>query len=132
MIVADASAIIEILLNTPLAATCRELLLAPAQTICVPHLLDVEVCQVLRRFVRSRQVTGTRAAIAVADLADLPLERYGHEELTERIWELRTSVSAYDAAYIALAEAFGAPLVTCDARLGRAHGHRAVIRVVDR
>ena len=130
MIVADASAVIEVLLNTPLGAACRALLLAPAETVCVPHLLDMEVCQVLRRYVRSRQLRDQRASTALADLADLPLFRYGHEPLVTRIWELRHSVSAYDAIYLALAEAVGGPLVTCDARLGRAHGHHAVVRVV--
>ncbi|MFW6313748.1 MAG: type II toxin-antitoxin system VapC family toxin [Spirochaetota bacterium] len=130
MIVADASAVIEILLNTSLAATCRRVILEPEETVCVPHLLDVEVCQVLRRYVRNRQISDHRASVALADLRNLPLSRYGHEPLAGRIWELRHSVSAYDAAYLALAEAVDGPLVTCDARLGRSHGHRAVVRVV--
>ncbi|MFW5789556.1 MAG: type II toxin-antitoxin system VapC family toxin [Spirochaetota bacterium] len=130
MIVADASAIIEILLNTPLAPACRELLLEPTESACAPQILDVEVCQVLRRYVCTRELPASRAAVALADLRDLPLIRYGHEQLVRRIWELRESVSAYDASYLALAEAVGGPLVTCDARLGRSHGRRAVVRVI--
>lgn len=130
MIVADASVILELLLNTPLAAQCREIVLAPGELVCVPHLLDLEVCQVLRRYVRAGELSPHRASAALADFDDLPLERYEHALLTSRIWQLRDSASAYDAAYIALAEGLGAPLVTCDERRARSHGHRAQVRVV--
>jgi predicted nucleic acid-binding protein len=130
MIVADASLVLELLLNTPLAAQCREIVLDPGEVVCVPHLLDLEVCQVLRRYVRAGELLARRGSAALADLRDLPLERYEHAPLVSRIWQLRDSVSAYDAAYVALAEGLDAPLVTCDERLARAHGHRAQIRVV--
>ena len=71
-----------------------------------------------------------RAREALQDLADFPLIRFSHEPFLERMWELRHSLSAYDAAYIALAEALNAPLVTCDARLARAHGHGARVEVL--
>jgi len=132
VIVADASVVIEVLLNTSLAASCREIILAPSESVCVPHLLDLEVCQVLRRYVRTGQLADTLASEALRVLNDLPLFRYSHEPLIDRIWELRHSISAYDAAYVALAESLGAPLVTCDARLTRSHGHRANVQVVDR
>ena len=132
MIVADASVVIEVLLNTSLAASCREIILAPSESVCVPHLLDLEVCQVLRRYVRTGQLADTLASEALRVLNDLPLFRYSHEPLIDRIWELRHSIGAYDAAYVALAESLGAPLVTCDARLTRSHGHRANVQVVDR
>ena len=68
--------------------------------------------------------------MALSDLADFPLHRYGHEFMLPRIWELRDNLTAYDAAYVALAEALDAPLLTRDARLAAAPGHRARIEVV--
>ena len=84
----------------------------------------------LRRLERRRLLEETRAAEAVADLRDLPLTRYPHDALAARIWDLRATLTAYDAAYVALAEGLGAPLLTRDAALGRASGHRARIDVV--
>jgi predicted nucleic acid-binding protein len=71
-----------------------------------------------------------RGREALQDLADFPLTRCPHEPLLERIWQLRHSLSAYDAAYIALAEALNAPLVTCGARVARAHGHSARVEIL--
>jgi predicted nucleic acid-binding protein len=95
-----------------------------------PHLLDLEVAQALRRLVHLKEVTRSRAQQALDDHAGLVIERYSHRELLARIWQLRQSVTAYDAAYVALAEALNAPLLTCDAKLGGSHGHRARIEVV--
>jgi predicted nucleic acid-binding protein len=92
-----------------------------------PHLLDLEVLNTLRRLVSCGRMSQRSAAGALEDLADMPLRRYPHGPLLARIWELRTHVTAYDGAYIALAEALDAPLVTTDLRLSRAHGHRATI-----
>jgi predicted nucleic acid-binding protein len=95
-----------------------------------PHLLDVEVAQVLRRFVASGALAAPRAAEALTDLADLPLTRYSHEILLPRIWSLRANLTAYDAAYVALAEALDATLLTADLRLLRAPGHTAHIEAI--
>lgn len=130
MTVVDASAVVELLLRTPVGETCRERLFGPGEDLCAPHLLDVEVEQVLRRYSLQGEITPERCSEALADLADLPLTRYAHGPLLERAWDMRESVSMYDAVYLVLAEALEAPLVTCDARIARAHGHRAQVRVV--
>jgi predicted nucleic acid-binding protein len=98
-----------------------------------PHLLDIELLSVLRRVVGAGDATADRAGEAVADLLDLPIERYGHHILAPRIWELRESFSAYDATYVALAESVvddGASLLTTDARLARAAGAHTSVPVV--
>jgi predicted nucleic acid-binding protein len=128
--VVDASAVIEVLLGTPLGARCADRLLTARESLCAPQLLDVEVLQVLRRYSARGEIAEARGREALSDLADLPVARYPHEALLERVWELRDSLSAYDGVYVALAEALGAALVTCDGRLGRAHGHAATIEVV--
>jgi len=131
MTVVDASAVVELLLRTPVGETCRERLLGAGEDLCAPHLLDVEVTQVLRRYSLQGQITPERGSESLADLADLPLTRYPHGPLLERAWEMRESFSMYDAVYLVLAEALEAPLVTCDARIARAHGHRAQVQVLE-
>lgn len=130
MIVVDASAVLEVLLRTPAASALMGRLLDPSQTLHAPHLLDVEVAQVVRRYAASGEIDGERGRMALADLADLPLRRYPHDLLLPRIWELRNNLTAYDAAYVALAEALGAPLLTRDKRLAAAPGHTARIELV--
>ncbi len=130
MIVVDASAVLEVLLRTPAARALMGRLLDPSQTLHAPHLLDVEVAQVVRRYAASGEIGGERGRMALADLADLPLRRYPHDLLLPRIWELRNNLTAYDAAYVALAEALGAPLLTRDKRLAAAPGHTARIELV--
>lgn len=120
MIVVDASALLEVLLQTPAAEPIAERLFDPEGTLHAPHLLDVEVAQILRRYVLLGEIDAGRGREALTDLADLSVERYPHDPLLARIWELRDNATAYDAAYLALAEALGAPLLTCDARLARA------------
>ena len=95
----------------------------------VPHLLDLEVTQVLRRYCRTGDITPARGEQAILDLAELPLERHSHEPLLGRIWQLRDNVTAYDAAYIALAEALRAPLLTLDRALSRVPGVRVAVEV---
>lgn len=90
---------------------------ASGETLHAPHLLDVEVAQVLRRYVRSKDILPERGAEALADLASLPINRYPHFVLLPRIWQLRHNLTAYDAAYVALAEALDATLVTRDRAL---------------
>jgi predicted nucleic acid-binding protein len=96
-----------------------------------PHLVDVEVVQALRRLVRAGDLSASRAAEAIADLADLDLHRHAHLDLLARAWRLRDNISAYDAVYVALAEAIDAPIVTCDGPLAQAPGHRAAIDFID-
>ena len=133
MIVLDASAAIEWLLQTPTAEAIDARLFAGARSApwYAPHLIDVEVAQVLRRRVAARRLTEARAREAIADLIDAPLTRFPHDSLLPRIWQLRGNLTAYDAAYIALAEALDATLVTCDRRLSSAAGHKARVDVVE-
>jgi len=130
VIVVDASALLEVLLNTPNAPPVAERIFDPRETLHAPHLLDVEVAQVLRRYVLAGHIESARGAEALADLADLPLTRYPHDVLLQRIWELRNNVSAYDAAYLALAEALGATLVTRDSTLGAVPGFSGRVEVI--
>jgi len=125
--VLDASAAVELLLGTEAGLVVARRLRG---ALHAPHLLDVEVAAALRRLERAREIPAPVAEEALADLLRLPLERHRHSILVARAWELRGSVTPYDAMYLALAEALDAPLLTRDARLGRAHGHRARVEVV--
>lgn len=129
MIVVDASVIIEILLRTPAAPALDRRLFDRGDSLHAPHLLDVEVAQVLRRYARTGVMDGERGRAALEVLADLPLRRYPQHLLLPRIWALRDNLTAYDAAYVALAEAVDAPLVTRDQRLASSSGHRARIEL---
>lgn len=130
MIVIDASALLEFLLQTPLGARVEARLLRDEAEFHVPHLVDVEVAQGLRRLVRTGEVSPARAKEMIEDLIDLDLHRHSHTDLLSRAWTLRENISAYDAMYVSLAEALDAPLVTCDGPLGTAPGHAARIEVV--
>jgi len=123
MLVLDASAVIELLLVRPAADHVERHMASHGHELHAPELLDVEVLSALRRLVASGDASPARAGGAVTDLLDLPIERYPHETLVARIWELRHNFSAYDATYVALAEALvdnAAPLLTADARFARA------------
>ena len=130
MIVVDSSAVLEVLLRTPTTPQVEERIFSPRETLHAPHLLDLEVAQVLRRYCVSGAMTAERGREAVNDLADLPITRYPHDIFLSRIWELRHNVTAYDAVYVALAEALSAPLLTRDVRLASASGHRATIELL--
>ena len=130
MIVVDASVVLEVILGMPGSSLLRRRLLDSAEVVCAPDLLDVEVAQVLRRYVAAGEMSAERGALAIQDLRDLPIERFPDELLIGRIWELRESLTAFDAAYVALAEALTATLVTRDGRLARSRGHRAEIEFV--
>jgi len=130
VIVLDASAAVEWLLQTDVGVKVERKILAPGERLHAPHLLDVEVAQALRRFVATGGLTSRRAQEALDDLLDLSITRCPHDVLLERIWMLRENLTAYDAAYVALAEALGATLVTCDSKMGASPGHSARIEVI--
>jgi len=131
VIVVDASALLEFLLQTTVGTRVEARLFRDEDELHAPHLLDVEMVQGLRRLVRTGEVLPGRADEAIADLADLDLHRHSHVDLLARAWKLRDNISAYDAMYLALAEAIEATVVTCDSPLARAPGHRARIEVID-
>jgi predicted nucleic acid-binding protein len=131
VIVVDASAMLEFLLQTPLGARVEARLFRDGEEFHSPHLMDVEVTQGLRRLARSGEVSATRAAEAIEDLSDLDLHRHAHLNLLTRAWQLRENVTAYDAMYVVLAEALDATMITCDSPLAKAPGHRARIEAIE-
>ena len=123
MLVVDASALTELVLGRPAGDVVGEHCAGHGCALHAPHLVDVEVLSALRRLVDSGEASPERASDAIADLLDLPIERYPHDILVPRIWQLRENFSAYDASYVALAEGLAdapVPLLTADARLARA------------
>jgi predicted nucleic acid-binding protein len=128
--VLDASVLVEILLQTPLGIRHTDRVLDRNDSLHVPHLLELETLQAIRRLTLAGEISTGRAEAALIALLDLELTRHEHTPFVSRIWELRTSVNAYDAAYIALAEVLSAVLFTCDGRLARAHGHRARVELL--
>jgi len=129
VIVLDASAAIEWLLQSRAGVRIDKRIFSVSQSLHAPHLLDVEVAQVLRRYVREKTISEQRGEEALEDLGDLPLNRYPHDFLLPRVWKLRATLTAYDAVYIALAEVLDAPLLTCDNKIASASGHNANIVV---
>jgi predicted nucleic acid-binding protein len=129
MIVLDASAAIDWLLQTPAGKRIENRIYSRIETLHAPHLLDLEVAQVLRRLVQQGVLPAHRADEALRDLLDLRINRYAHFVLLPRIWQLRHNMSAYDAAYIVLAANLGAALLTRDGRLASASGHTAIIEL---
>lgn len=128
MRVLDASAIAELLLATRAGERVAQAI--AGRSLHAPHLLDLEVVSVLRRLVLGGMLSAAEGVAACRDLRALNLVRYPHDLLVPRIWQLRDVATAYDAAYLALAEALDAPLLTLDARLARAHGHRARVELL--
>jgi predicted nucleic acid-binding protein len=127
VIVLDASAAVDWLLQTSVGKNIEKRIYSRNESLHSPHLIDLEVTQVLRRLGLQGVISQHRADEAVRDLLDLRITRYPHLVLLPRIWQLRHNFSAYDAAYIVLAEKLGAPLVTRDGRLASASGHTASI-----
>ncbi|MFT4035810.1 MAG: type II toxin-antitoxin system VapC family toxin [Patulibacter sp.] len=121
MIVVDASVLIVALADDGQAGDAARQRLR-GETLAAPELIDLEVTSVLRRKERAGSLPQRRAALALADLADLPIERAAHRALLPRCWELHSNLTVYDAAYVALAELLDAPLLTGDRRLARAPG----------
>jgi predicted nucleic acid-binding protein len=128
--VVDASALIEALLRTRSGAAVEQRLFVPDLTLHAPHLIDIETPQVLRRYALSGEIDDAHGRAALTDLADFPIRRYPHDFLLPRAWELRHNLTAYDAVYVALAEALDATLLTRDRRLAVAPGHRARVELV--
>ncbi len=130
MIVVDASAVIEVLLRTPAAPSVETHLFATGETLHAPHLLDIEVAQVIRRYAAKGEIDDERGRAALTDLCDLPMQRYPHDLLLPRVWELRNNLTAYDAVYVALAEVLDAVLLTRDQRLASAARDHARVALV--
>ncbi|MXY51940.1 MAG: type II toxin-antitoxin system VapC family toxin [Gammaproteobacteria bacterium] len=127
--VLDASAAIEFLLNTGPGSRLAARLVDEREAVCVPHMIDLEIAQVLRRYVLQGALGVERGSLALAHWRSLEVDRYPHEPFLSRIWELRSNVSAYDAVYVALAEALSTVLVTADRRLAGAPGVGALIEL---
>jgi predicted nucleic acid-binding protein len=130
VIVLDASVVVEWLLDLPRADAIEQRIADPDEALHAPHLLTVEVTQVLRRFEGSGQVSSERATEALIDLGDLDVARHDHEPLLPTLWRLRSNLTAYDAAYVALALALDAPLLTLDRRIRDAPGHDARVELL--
>jgi predicted nucleic acid-binding protein len=129
MIVLDASAAVDWLLQTSAGQHIEKRIYSHHETLHAPDLLDLEVTQVLRRLALQGVIAAHRADEALRDLLDLRITRYPHLVLLPRIWQLRHNFSAYDAAYIVLAEKLAAPLVTRDGRLASASGSGATVEL---
>jgi predicted nucleic acid-binding protein len=127
VIVLDASVVVELLTNGSLADSIRTELAGLNDSFLVPHLIDVEVMSALRRLAASQRVDSHHTRKFLEELAALPAERYSHTPLLDRIWQLRHNFTAYDATYIALAEATNSVLYTCDANLRRGHRARVML-----
>lgn len=122
MIVLDASALVELILDTPNGQLVSDRIADPAEGLHVPHLADIEVVQALGRYVREGDLDADAADVALDDLRALDLQRHAHEPLLDRVWALRKNLTAYDAVYVALAEVLDGVLLTCDRRLSQAPG----------
>jgi predicted nucleic acid-binding protein len=128
LIVLDTSAAITCLTGVEVDQGLRWRV-ADGGSLHAPHLIDAEVLAALRGLVLGGKLTEDRATYARRDFADLSLVRYPIVGLADRVWALRHSMTAYDGCFVALAEALGCPLITCDARLAGASGHQAEIEL---
>ncbi len=129
--VLDASVVVELVLGTRIGARIRERLHDPRISLHGPELLDLEVLNVLRRYVRAGTVAADRAEAGVRRLEELDLQRHRHGPMLPRIWSWRANLTAYDAAYVALAEVVDCPLLTTDARLSKAPGLPVPVELFD-
>jgi predicted nucleic acid-binding protein len=130
MIVPDGSVVAYVIMRMPGSESVAGRLFASDADLQAPHLMDLEVIQVLRRLHRAGDLDSLQAAQVLDDLAHLRVTRHPHHRFSPRIWQLRHNMTAYDAAYVALAEALDAPLLTRDKRLASAPGHHARIELV--
>jgi predicted nucleic acid-binding protein len=130
VIVLDASAIVDLVVEPRAVTRAIRARLQADPDIHVPHLVDTEVTNALRRKLLSGQLDPLRARRAIRRLTTMHLVRWQQTQLLGRALALRDQLSAYDAIYVAMAEATGATLVTRDARLARSTGHRARVELV--
>ena len=130
MIVVDASALLEVLLRTPLGVEVEARLLGTSEMLHAPHLLDAEIAQVIRRFTLSGEIDEERGRVALEDFMALPIHKHPHDFLLPRVWTMRNNFSAYDAMYVALAEVLDASLVTHDRRLALAARRYTLVELV--
>ena len=121
---------LEIVLRTPAGVRALDLVLPEEESLHAPHLLDLEVVQVLRRYLRAGVIDEERAMEALEDFSSFSIQRYAHDLFLVRIWELRHNLTAYDASYVALAEALNATLLTCDKTPAKSTGHRANVELL--
>ena len=128
--VLDASGAVEFLLNTTRGKRLAERLAYEAEVVHVPHLIDVEISQVLRRYVLRGALSERLGSTALHRWRSFDVERYPHEPFLDRVWQLRANFSAYDAVYVALAEALSAVLVTGDRKLAGAPGANVPIELL--
>jgi predicted nucleic acid-binding protein len=130
MLVIDASALAEYLIGSAPGQAAARVFASHERSLHMPHLAVSEATSVLRSWVARGVLPERRARGALEDLADFPATHYAAEPFLNRIWQLRHNLSAYDAHYVALAEALEAPLLTADARIARASGHFAEVRLL--
>jgi predicted nucleic acid-binding protein len=128
LIVVDTSAVLSILLGRPEVSGLEDRVRIDGD-LHAPHLLDVEFQHALWRLTRTGAISDDRATDARTDFADMVIARYPHVPLADRMWDLRHNMTAYDAAFVVLAEILAVPLITCDARLARAPGHHCAVEV---
>ena len=128
MLVVDAAFVVAALVDGGREGTWADGLLA-GEALAAPHLMPVEVANILRRAVASGELTGDAASLAHADLLALRIDLFPYGPFESRVWELRENVTCYDAWYVALAEVVDAPLATLDVRLSRAPGPRCRFQV---
>lgn len=128
MLVVDSSAALDAIIGigTPSGLVQR---LTDDGDLHAPHLIDIEVLNALRRLSSQGELSDDRATDALADFRELAIVRYPHIGLSDRIWQLRHNLTAYDAAFVALAEALDVPLITCDHGISQAPGHSATVEV---
>ncbi|ADP79959.1 type II toxin-antitoxin system VapC family toxin [Pseudofrankia inefficax] len=127
-VVLDASAAVALLTDAGPAGTWVAKVVDGA-ALFAPELMPFEAANILRRHLLAGILDPSEATLAHADLLAMPVRRLAYASLADRAWDLRANLTAYDAAYVALAEALPAPLVTLDARLGRASGPRCEVLV---
>jgi predicted nucleic acid-binding protein len=129
-VVVDASTVIELLSGATSAVAIDERLRNEKTDIHAPHLIDLEVAHAFRHAFLGGRITDEDGQRMFAEFDTLAIVRHSHLQLLGRIWALRQNLSAYDAAYVALAERLDVPLLTLDARLSRSSGHTARIELV--
>lgn len=121
---------IELLLNTGTGKLISREIISRETTLHAPHLIDLEIIQVLRRYVLTREIPETRAIAAINHWLQLDVTRYPHEPFTARIWQYRNNLTAYDAAYVVLAKALDASLITCDRALADISASDPIVEVI--